>query len=170
MPKASGKAADFHKQYKEFFAENAFTDDLALYWREALAAEPERKAEVIQESVAFASEALAAALVKEPTDIASAGNALDWLNELYGNVDEATWPSVGDALGAVRDFDVLDDYLKDYARERLKSKVAASPGLAEFERYLQNERATAFAPMVKRINKSRAQGELQEEFARYVLG
>lgn len=100
LPKASGKAADFHKQYKEFFADNAFTDDLAQYWRDALTSEPERRAEVIQESAAFAAEALAAALVKEPADIASAGNALDWLNELYGNVDETTWTSVGDALGA----------------------------------------------------------------------
>jgi len=77
---------------------------------------------------------------------------------------------IGDALGAVRDLDVLDGYLKDYAKTRLKCEVAASPGLAAFERFLQNERAAAFGPMVKRLNKSRNPQGLREQFARYALG
>lgn len=82
----------------------------------------------------------------------------------------STLGRIGDALGAVRDQDVLDDYLKEYAKKRLKCEVAASPGLAVFERYLQNERAAAFGPMVKRLNKSRSTPGLREEFARFALG
>jgi len=81
---------------------------------------------------------------------------------------------LGDALGFVRDHDVLDEYLKTYAETRLKiklnSKATEYSGLLAFERFLQDERATAFAPMVKRINKSRRSDALQEEFARWALG
>ena len=82
--------------------------------------------------------------------------------------------NLGDALGFVRDHDVLDEYLKTYAETRLKIKLNARAreysGLLEFERFLQDERATAFAPMVKRLNKSRRAKGLQEEFARWSLG
>lgn len=81
---------------------------------------------------------------------------------------------LGDALGFVRDHDVLDEYLKTYAETRLKTKLNAKAteysGLLAFERFLQDERATAFAPMVKRLNKSRRSDALQEEFARWALG
>lgn len=77
---------------------------------------------------------------------------------------------LGDALGAVRDRDVLDDYLKDYAKTRLKSAVADAPGLAHFERHLQVERATAFAPMTRRIQRAQGEAGLHEEFARFALG
>lgn len=78
---------------------------------------------------------------------------------------------LGDALGLVRDCDVLGDYLKDYATTRLKTELNGStPGLLAFDRHLQNERATAFAPMVKRLNKSRRPQGLHEQFARWALG
>lgn len=77
---------------------------------------------------------------------------------------------LGDALGAVRDYDVLDKYLRDYATTQLGSTVAESPGLARFERYLQDERAVTFAPMTKRIHRAREEGALRERFARFALG
>ena len=77
---------------------------------------------------------------------------------------------LGDALGAVRDYDVLDEYLRDYATTQLASMVAESPGLAHFERYFQDERATAFAPMTKRIHRAQEEGALREQFARFALG
>jgi CHAD domain-containing protein len=76
---------------------------------------------------------------------------------------------IGDLLGAVRDHDVLDDYLKDYAKIK-NTNLAVCPGLTHFERYLQTERAQHFAPMVKRINKALAPGRAREEFARWALG
>lgn len=77
---------------------------------------------------------------------------------------------VGDLLGAVRDHDVLDEYLKEYAKSQLKIDIAQSEGLAQFERYLQTERAEAFAPMVKRINRAQEPQKLREEFGRWALG
>jgi CHAD domain-containing protein len=84
---------------------------------------------------------------------------------------------IGDALGYVRDHDVLDGYLKTYALERLKIKLGENlhaqtqySGLLAFERALQDERAKVFAPMVKRINKARRPEGLQENFARWALG
>ncbi len=76
---------------------------------------------------------------------------------------------LGDALGAVRDFDVLDEYLRDYAKTKLKTKIALAPGLAAFERHLQNERADAFAPMVRRVNRAQEAGRLRERVARWIL-
>ena len=76
---------------------------------------------------------------------------------------------IGDALGFVRDFDVLDEYLREYSKQKLSLKVAQSPGLATFQRHLQNERAGMFAPMVKKINKAREDGALQERIARWIL-
>ncbi len=81
---------------------------------------------------------------------------------------------LGDALGFVRDHDVLDEYLKTYVEKRLKIKwdaaAAEYSGLLFFENWLQDERAAAFAPMVKRIAKNQRDGGLQEEFARWALG
>lgn len=77
---------------------------------------------------------------------------------------------LGDTLGFVRDFDVLDDYLREYSKSKLNKKIAELPGLSAFERHLQNERAQMFAPMVKKINRAREEGDLQEHIARWILG
>ena len=77
---------------------------------------------------------------------------------------------LGDALGAVRDFDVLDEYLRDYAKTKLNQKIAELPGLSAFERHLQNERADAFAPMVRCVNRAQEAGHLRERVARWTLG
>ncbi len=77
---------------------------------------------------------------------------------------------LGDALGAVRDFDVLDEYLRDYAKTKLNQKIGELPGLSTFERHLQNERADAFAPMVRRVNRAQEAGQLRERVARWTLG
>ncbi len=77
---------------------------------------------------------------------------------------------LGDALGAVRDFDVLDEYLRDYAKTKLNQKIGELPGLSMFERHLQNERADAFAPMVRRVNRAQEAGHLRERVARWTLG
>ena len=73
----------------------------------------------------------------------------------------------------MRDHDVLDEYLKTYVEKVLKIEWEAASeysGLLFFERWLQDERAEAFAPMVKRIAKSQRAGGLQEEFARWARG
>jgi CHAD domain-containing protein len=77
---------------------------------------------------------------------------------------------LGDVLGAVRDYDVLDDYLKEYAKKRLKQPLDSAPGLAHFERFLQIERAQAFGPLVKRVNRAQEPGEARETIARWALG
>lgn len=77
---------------------------------------------------------------------------------------------LGDALGAVRDYDVLNEYLDDYAKTRLRAEIEDDSGLAELRRHFLNERAAAFAKMVKRINKATRPQALREEFARYILG
>jgi CHAD domain-containing protein len=77
---------------------------------------------------------------------------------------------LGDVLGAVRDYDVLDDYLKEYAKTRLKKPLDSAPGLAHFERFLQTERAQAFGPLVKKVNRAQEPGEARETIARWALG
>ncbi len=77
---------------------------------------------------------------------------------------------LGDALGAVRDYDVLNEYLDDYAKRRLRAEIEDDSGLAELRRHFLNERATAFAILVKPINKATRPQALREEFARYALG
>lgn len=81
---------------------------------------------------------------------------------------------VGDALGEVRDRDVLDGYLQQYAQQRLKLKWSELPpeysGLLAFQQFLQNERAAAFAPMVKRLNKARRPRRDRELLGRYFMG
>lgn len=77
---------------------------------------------------------------------------------------------LGDALGAVRDYDVLNDYLKDYATEILHAEIADESGLAQLSHYFSEKRAMAFEKMVKRLNKAARPQALHEEFARYVLG
>jgi len=96
----TGKAADYHLQYKEFFVDNLFTDELVGYWQEALANEPERSAEIVQESAAFAAEAIAAGFKEDPLPHASIANALAWLEFLFERADETAWTQVGDAIGA----------------------------------------------------------------------
>ena len=96
----TGKLAEYHLQYREFFSENVFSDELAGYWQEALALEPERAAEIVQESAVFAAEAIAAGLADEPMAHTSIANGLAWLESLYAQVDEAGWKQVGDAISA----------------------------------------------------------------------
>jgi len=74
---------------------------------------------------------------------------------------------LGDALGAVRDFDVLDDYLQTYSKELLFSAVEAHPGLAKFDQFLRSEREGNFAPMVRRIERADRPHKGREDFARW---
>ena len=78
--------------------------------------------------------------------------------------------ALGDRLGAVRDHDVLVHYVKDYAKKRLRTPLEDLPGVAALERYLQTERASYFAPMVKRVNRALEPGALRESFGRWALG
>lgn len=75
---------------------------------------------------------------------------------------------LGDALGAVRDYDVLSDYLDNYAKKVLKSPP--ENGLDEFRRHLMEERGVAFVKMTKRIEKTTRTNNFREEFARFALG
>ena len=77
---------------------------------------------------------------------------------------------LGDALGAVRDFDVLSDYVSDYARKKLKADAGSVAGLDKFSHYLQLQRAKAFKPMAKRVGRAQEMGETREQFARWALG
>ncbi|BCM90422.1 hypothetical protein IAD21_02274 [Abditibacteriota bacterium] len=70
---------------------------------------------------------------------------------------------LGDRLGAVRDFDVLGGYVKDFDKEH-------SPGLEEFEAILKDEREHNFAPMTRKIERCGTEGKLRESFARWSLG
>ena len=98
--KPTGKAAAFHDQYKAFFTENEFTPEFIGYWQTTLSAEPERSAEIVQESAAFAAEAVAAGVGQSPMATASVSNGLGWLEQLYFAVDEAGWRDVGAAISA----------------------------------------------------------------------
>ena len=77
---------------------------------------------------------------------------------------------LGDKLGAVRDFDVLEDYVRDYAQKQLKTEIENAPGLLFLLETLQEERAEAFKPMKKALSRAQKSGELQEEFGRWALG
>jgi len=86
------------------------------------------------------------------------------------NEQSKSMTKLGDALGAVRDFDVLQEYLTEYAKRVLRAEISESAGLTALLEFMQQERAVAFAPMVKRIEKSLKPRGLQEEFARFALG
>ncbi|HEX9995648.1 MAG TPA: CHAD domain-containing protein [Abditibacterium sp.] len=77
---------------------------------------------------------------------------------------------LGDKLGAVRDFDVLEDYVRDYAKKQLKTEVESAPGLLHLLETLQEERADAFKPMKKALARAQKTGDLREEFGRWALG
>ncbi len=77
---------------------------------------------------------------------------------------------LGDVLGNVRDFDVLSEYVADYAKKKLDADVESVEGLDKFVHYLQLQRAKAFTPMVKRVGRAQEMGELREQFARWSLG
>ncbi len=77
---------------------------------------------------------------------------------------------LGDALGRVRDFDVLSEYVADYARKKLDADVESVEGLDKFARYLRRQRARAFVPMAKRIGRAQKTGKVREQFARWALG
>ena len=70
---------------------------------------------------------------------------------------------LGDKLGAVRDFDVLGDYVRDFSKE-------GTDGLREFEERLMHERKHRFAPMTRKIERAGEPGALREQFARWSLG
>jgi len=70
---------------------------------------------------------------------------------------------LGDKLGAVRDFDVLGDYVHDFDKE-------GSDGLREFEEILKHEREDCFTPMTRKIERANEPGKLREQFARWSLG
>jgi CHAD domain-containing protein len=78
--------------------------------------------------------------------------------------------SLGDKLGAVRDYDVLTEYVTDYIKKKLGKTLDDVPGLAALERYMMTERAAAFAPMVKKLTRCQEPGNLREDFARWALG
>lgn len=77
---------------------------------------------------------------------------------------------LGDALGAVRDYDVLNDYLDDYAKEILQTEIADDSSLARLHHHFSQERKAAFEKMTKRLKKSTRAQALHEEFGRYSLG
>ncbi len=70
---------------------------------------------------------------------------------------------LGDKLGAVRDFDVLGDYVRDFDK-------TVSPGLREVEEVLQHQRKKNFAPMTRKIGRAGEADALREGFARWALG
>lgn len=78
--------------------------------------------------------------------------------------------SLGDALGAVRDGDVLDDYLQKYAKSHLEIALENSAGLAQFEKYIRDARTSCFKPMAKQLSKADGPQKVRESFARWALG
>lgn len=77
---------------------------------------------------------------------------------------------LGDKLGAVRDFDVLEEYVRTYVKKQLKAEIEGAPGLSQLLQSLQNERDQAFGPMRKALGKATKNDGLQEEFGRWALG
>ncbi len=77
---------------------------------------------------------------------------------------------LGDKLGAVRDFDVLENYVRAYVKKQLKAAMESAPGLSELLETLQNERDAAFGPMQKALKKAEREEGLREEFGRWALG
>ena len=81
---------------------------------------------------------------------------------------------LGDALGAVRDFDVLRDDVKAYQETQVKSQAAKTSaqdsGLETLQEFLKNEREAAFPLMVEQLNKAMEPDGLREKFARFALG
>lgn len=98
--KPTGKAAAFHEQYKEFFVDSDFTPEFTSYWQTTIEAEPDRLAEIVQESAAFAAEAVAAGVAQSPMRVDSVSNGLGWLETLYYGVDDTGWRDVGAAISA----------------------------------------------------------------------
>lgn len=78
--------------------------------------------------------------------------------------------ALGDKLGAVRDFDVLEDYVRDYAKKQLKAPIEEAPGLAALLEALQEERTHDFKPMVKALKRAQKEDGLHEEVWRWALG
>ncbi len=70
---------------------------------------------------------------------------------------------LGDIMGAVRDFDVLEEYLNEFAaRENLN--LDASEELQSFRKYLRDERADEFKILARRLKKDRRPKKLRSEF------
>lgn len=74
---------------------------------------------------------------------------------------------LGDALGAVRDFDVLSKYLQDYIEAELAGDSAEHAGLEKFAKYLHARREQNFAPMQKAIERADRPRKRREEFSRW---
>lgn len=72
---------------------------------------------------------------------------------------------LGDALGAVRDFDVLGQYLQDY--QSSLSETAPRPALERFSKYLHERREHLFEPMQKAIERADRPRKKREEFSRW---
>ncbi|MDQ3813892.1 MAG: CHAD domain-containing protein, partial [Armatimonadota bacterium] len=77
---------------------------------------------------------------------------------------------LGDALGAVRDFDVLQEDLDGYIKKKSRRANAAFPGLELLCQHLQAERAALFPKMVKGIKRGLEPRGLREQFGRFALG
>lgn len=77
---------------------------------------------------------------------------------------------LGDRLGAVRDFDVLEDYVSLYAKDKLREPLENFPGLLGFVAYLDSARQNAWKPMLKTLKRAGEEGGLREEFTRWALG
>lgn len=78
--------------------------------------------------------------------------------------------ALGDKLGVVRDFDVLEEYITDYAKKQLKTPIEDLPGLHTLLEALQEERTHDFKPMVKALKRAQKEDGLHEEFWRWSLG
>ena len=74
--------------------------------------------------------------------------------------------ALGDAMGAVRDYDVLEEYLSDFG-EREKLDIEASEELQRFRKYLQDARADEFKILARRVKKDGRAQKLRGEFRRW---
>lgn len=72
---------------------------------------------------------------------------------------------LGDALGAVRDFDVLCAYLQNYIETERQSE--SNEDLDLFFKYLHERRDEHFAPMTHAIERANRPRKKREEFARW---
>lgn len=70
---------------------------------------------------------------------------------------------LGEHLGAVRDFDVLIDYVRKFDAEH-------TVGLDEFIETLAHERERHFATMIRKIARANAEEGIREQFARWSMG
>lgn len=77
---------------------------------------------------------------------------------------------LGDRLGAVRDYDVLTEYIESYAKRKSEVPLEESAGLTALVAFFASARAAHFEPMTTALQKSLKPGRLREEFGRWALG